>query len=795
MMGMQPKIWPDWIENSIWAKSPEKGENGQPESLARHTWSVLERLHDFANLRPNLAAQLNHPGFWDVLFWATFFHDFGKVLPGFQSMLRGNGRWGFRHEIYSLAFLPWIDSHFSPVDQTWLAAAIVSHHKDEAELSIACPTLRPDEQDWLDDELNNINQETVLGLWRWTAECTPDWINQLGFSSLGVRSLNIVQAEKAVESVFQLGAKNIRSRLKLFRRMIKNQMDGVPEDFVFSLILRGHMINADHSASAHAGKYPSVLIRKEDVIEKRKLNVDKLFDHQKQSGVAVGNVLLTAPTGSGKTEAALFWAAGQASLDIHPPRLFYTLPYQASMNAMKGRLDEIFGDKLVGLQHGRSRLAIYRQLMEREYDAKTAVKEAKLARNLADLNYPPIRVFSPFQMLKAIYRLKGYEAQLSDYYQALFVFDEIHAYEVKRLAMILQTIKYLREHFSARFFVMSATLPSMIKGWLNDSLGEVTEICSGANLFRDFQRHRLEVIDGDLLEKQNLEKIANDARSGKSVLVVCNLVARSQAAFDSIQKLLEEDGIQVRLLHGRFNLRDRLKKEKEIQQFTGATSSERRPIVLVATQVVEVSLDIDLDTIYTDPAPLEALIQRFGRINRARKLKELAPVYVFTKPNDGQKIYNQDMIAGALRIVRREAGKPIDESKVEAWLDEIYSGEVLRRCREEYVYSSQDFERACIQTLRPFQSDSGLEDEFYKAFDSIEVLPASLFDEFERLQVEAPISCGELLVPISWGRYHALQNAGLILPKVKHNPPIVKTTYSTELGLTFDQQIGIEDDL
>ena len=74
--------------------------------------------------------------------------------------------------------------------------------------------------------------------------------------------------------------------------------------------------------------------------------------------------------------------------------------------------------------------------------------------------------------------------------------------------------------------------------------------------------------------------------------------------------------IQTELLHGRFNMRDRSEKEQIIRNATGSKSDARRPIVLVATQAVEVSLDIDLDTIYTEPAPLEALVQRFGRINR-----------------------------------------------------------------------------------------------------------------------------------------------------------------------------------
>src|SRR2546430_12186109 len=62
----------------------------------------------------------------------------------------------------------------------------------------------------------------------------------------------------------------------------------------------------------------------------------------------------------------------------------------------------------------------------------TTLFRSRWAKNMARLNYQPVRVFSPYQMLKAFYRLKGYEPVLADYYGAAFIFDEIHAYEPKR---------------------------------------------------------------------------------------------------------------------------------------------------------------------------------------------------------------------------------------------------------------------------------------------------------------------------------------------------------------------------
>ncbi len=81
-----------------------------------------------------------------------------------------------------------------------------------------------------------------------------------------------------------------------------------------------------------------------------------------------------------------------------------------------------------------------------------------------------MKVFSPYQMLKAVFRLQGYEAMLNDYAQASFIFDEIHAYEPARLALILVMVEYLQKSFDVRFFVTSATSPSIIREKLFKSL-------------------------------------------------------------------------------------------------------------------------------------------------------------------------------------------------------------------------------------------------------------------------------------------------------------------------------------
>jgi CRISPR-associated endonuclease/helicase Cas3 len=200
-----------------------------------------------------------------------------------------------------------------------------------------------------------------------------------------------------------------------------------------------------------------------------------------------------------------------------------------------------------------------------------------------------------------------------------------------------------------------------------------------------------------------------------------------------------------------------------------------------------VSLDIDLDTIFSDPAPLEALIQRFGRVNRRCLQQDPAPVHVFCRPDDGQGIYDPSLVQAALRVLQRASGQPIDEAEVNAWLDSIYTGAIAATWDGKYTKSLQEGQKI-LDGIRPFQSDDGLADLFDAAFDSVEVLPVNLVPESERLRVDDPIRASSLLVPISDRRKRQLWRDGLV--EAKTWPPVVDVPYSTDLGLDFSALRG-----
>ncbi len=795
-----PHKWPDWL-NDVWAKSADKGAGGEPETLATHTWSVVEKLAETIRLRPDLPKQIGVPRLWHILFWAAFLHDFGKAANGFQSRLRGGPKWAHRHEVLSLAFVDWITSAFSDEEQRWLVAAIASHHRDAGLIQqLYNDDVSVDQV--LVDLVKEVDESVVHGLWRWLSECPSSWIEALNLTDAGIEMPTLPNEDDAVRLARDTGATIIRKWLKAYRRWLNKSINDTDDLSLLTgtILLRGHLISSDHMASAHVGELPTPQLADAKVLlADWKLTIDDLYEHQRKSMNTRGSAILMAPTGSGKTESSLLWAVSQGTDGRSVPRLYYTLPFQASMNAMHKRLnddeknenDEIIRDApfkdQVGLEHSRSTLAYYRRLFyeNENADPKQVSQSAFRLKDLARLSYYPVRVLSPYQLLKAPYRLKGYETLLTDCFGATFVFDEVHAYDAGRLAKILALVKFLRENYGAKFFVMSATLPNLLRERLKDALGDYTALQASPDVYAKFRRHKLVLKDGDLTSETNLKGIAEVAESGQAVLVCCNTVKRTQTAYSMLQQQLQ-DKVEIVLLHGRFNGKDRLEKEKIVEDRTGARSSNRRPIVLVATQVVEVSLNIDLDMIYTDPAPLEALLQRFGRVNR-RRLKEHAPVYVFREPVPEKKQpYDPKLINVALTVLAKHEGKLIDESQVSNWLDEVYSDPIIaEEWTKEYDREARDFADRLLE-LRAFQSTDN-EDEFYKAFDSVEVLPEGLLNDYLSSREKSYLEASQFFVSISNRQYGRLYGEGRGRFDTDLEIRLVDVHYDSEVGLDYSR--------
>lgn len=650
------------------AKSAKLGFQGQPETLEQHTQRVVERLAGLARRSPKLSDIAGLPQFWHIAFWSAVIHDFGKAAKGFQAQLRGEGqRYLHRHEVLSLAFVPWVAQ---PDETRLITLGVISHHRD----SEIIKTLYQDASG--EELLKEFDPPAIEWLKDWLERVPNDWINQYTLEQLGVRKKSFQIDLKCFP---EQAVAALKDGIKLYAQ-IHPLDEPYPHEPEFAklqaerrlhILLRGIITQSDRMASADA-PIPSVLQlpsleQLTQAIAKRENKHIEPRAHQRAAQVE-GNLIFSAPTGSGKTEAALGWAAQQQT--EAPRRLIYVLPYQASLNAMKNRLERDLNPvDGVAILHSRALQVLYQQHKESTEDLAELTQNVRRQNDFNRLHQPAVAVLTPYQMLKAMYRISGYEGLLTMLAGSSVVLDEIHAYEPQRLGMFLAMIEALRRDFAVRVCAMTATMPGWLKEELEQSLG-VEALEPDPELFRSSRRHRLELMDGEMESPQVLNFIAGEVKSGRSILVACNTVKKAQSGLASLKNRLGAE--QTLLLHSRFTGRDRLAKEQVIMARLDASRDSQDPVAVVATQVIEVSLELDFDSIVTEPAPLEALVQRFGRVNRRGKKGEngIVPVYVLTQPQEGQRVYSDELVRRGLEQLKAHKGAEIDDLLVSKWLDE-----------------------------------------------------------------------------------------------------------------------------
>lgn len=793
--------WPEWLEGleSLLAKS---GDAASRESLPLHTWRVLTRLAEHYRLRPDLHQRLEEPRLWHCLYWACFLHDFGKAAPGFQAVMhRRAARWPHRHEVISLVYVDWLFPSGS-ADRSRVLALIASHHREADELYQTYLENTDAARQALADLQAEIDPETSAALWRWLDACGVPWIERLGLGAV-VEAAALAPLETALDVIRQANLAALLSEFDAFSQGIERSA-GFDSTARAALACRGLMQAADHTASAQAaqayGPLQALWLPRHAALGG--LREADLHDHQRAADSAPpDSALLVAPTGSGKTEAGLLWAARQVALAAQsPPRLFYVLPYQASMNAMHARLaTRHFPEEQIGLQHGRALNMLYLDLLESAgLDPETAASQARDALDATALGIPPVRVLSPYQLLKGVYALKGYEARLIDAEGSLYIVDEIHAYDPPRLALIVSMMGWLAREMACRFLVMTATLPPTAYQALLEELPGCTIIRATPAVFERARRHTVHLLEDELSSAALLEHIAAAVMAGQSPLVCANTVGRAVMLYHSLRQRLPELAAQGRilLLHRRFNARDRREIERRLLTLAGVGAPRREPVVVVATQVVEVSLDINLDVLYTDPAPLEALLQRSGRVNRGQPPgSPLKPVFVCTQPDHGQGVYRGELVQATLRVLREIDGQAVDESAIDDLLAAVYEGALAERWWREYRQVAEEFRKSILDRLRPFQSaDREQVEMFYKLFDGIEVLPLAAEEDFRaHLKAHNYMEAYSLMVPLRYSEYAGLEREGIAWREPQYSGDtlyLVDAPYDPVTGLDLEAARG-----
>lgn len=561
---------------------------------------------------------------------------------------------------------------------------------------------------------------------------------------------------------------------KIIKSYIRNAKGLLHEQTIENILLVGALKQSDHLASAGIQKINCI-----DSSDFAFLDRITFYDHQKLAGDKEGNVILTAPTGTGKTEAALNWLRKQ----IHSRgmgRVFYILPYTASINAMYERLFSDIGKDKVGLLHSKLMQYLDAKFSSSSYDCSSIKKMAENFKTMVT----PFKVTTPFQMLKHLYGLKGFEKGLVEWSGAYFIIDEIHAYDARTFAQLIVLLHFAVNQLDVRVHVMTATLPTYMKKELFEVLPSCYNVVANQELYARLIRHKIVFKEGTLLD--NIYFMQECIDKGLKVLVVCNTVDDAQYVFQSL------DSENKVLLHGRFCAKDRNDKELLLKE------SDIR--LLVGTQAIEVSLDIDFDVLFTSPAPIDALIQRFGRINRKCK-KDICPCFIFRESGEKDHfIYrNKEVIARTIyafdMIVANNNGV-IKENILQKYIDYVYP-DWTEEDRSDYEDTKRIFEKFISEEMAPLEYSEQKEEDYYKQFDGYKVLPISLSEEYQQCLLDyAFVKAESLLVSVSTNRLMSLCNSGQaewksftypVKDSIEHKKElVVRIPYTSELGLQFN---------
>jgi CRISPR-associated endonuclease/helicase Cas3 len=480
------------------------------------------------------------------------------------------------------------------------------------------------------------------------------------------------------------------------------------------------------------------------------------------------DIFLKAPTGTGKTEALLLWSKNK--------KIVYLLPTQTTTNSMWRRVIQIYGENNVGLAHGSSQL-ILRKNMEFYDEADDLEIYGEI---LLDSTFvKPVTVATLDQYLLAGLHGRHWENKMFMVRNASLIIDEIHTYDAYTLGLTIGTLKVYPPSSVA---FASATFPKPLNDLLRKHLGNKVDILAETSLWMR-KRHKLNLIDGSITYAR--DEIIDAAISGKNVLVVLNTVSDAQDFYKSL------DYGRKMLLHSRFIRRDRDEKERYLENFKNGKMMNEEGFILVATQVVEVSLDISFDCLYTEISPIDALVQRMGRVNRNGE-KGIAPVYIFTGYNEkSELVYGKDILEKSIDILRKIPETPDENDLIDAG-DRLY----------DFVFNTEDFQvnfRDGLRKVDEFKRILGLrtislhDEEMRKRFFTRlsnvvreEVIPWTYREEAKRLlESKKKWKIKELMVPvpINWLR-------GLQIEYITSRIFAAEIPYSKELGaLSYEDVI------
>lgn len=342
--------------------------------------------------------------------------------------------------------------------------------------------------------------------------------------------------------------------------------------------------------------------------------------------------IIEAPMGEGKTEAALYIAGKLCEL-YQKKGIYMALPTAATSNQMVGRVKKL----LKAHQSGEVRLMHSMAWMVDEQTPVKAQFNTEDAQSVEDWLRPLRRgllsenaVGTVDQAMAAATRVKYGFLRLIGLEQKVLIIDEIHAYDIFMRTIIARLLEWCRA-LNIPVIMLSATLQNRQKQYYLNRYdiqncafeeayplitqvmgnGEVRQTKVDGTHMRYTLQLKLAPIEG------SIEKIADlvqrRAENGGCICAMMNTVKQAQAVYRALKERGEKD---LMLFHARFTAGRRAQIEQRCLEYFGRNGSRPTRAILICTQVVEQSLDVDFDSMITQLAPMDLLLQRTGRVHR-----------------------------------------------------------------------------------------------------------------------------------------------------------------------------------
>lgn len=374
-----------------------------------------------------------------------------------------------------------------------------------------------------------------------------------------------------------------------------------------------------------------------------------------EAATAPGVIIIEGPMGCGKTEAALF-AAQHLLTAGHHHGIYFALPTQVTSNRIYLRIGLFLKATLIDsaffrLAHGNAWLEddfdlcinpAFPRWVEKDGDKPNdTVREARSwFASAKQALLAPYGVGTVDQALQAVVAVKHFFVRRFALAGKVVILDEIHSYDIYTGTLITALIRELI-NLRCSVIILSATLTADRRQELLStagiketsspveyplvSFGGVDGICRHLKPTWAIDK-KISLRPAVISEAEIITELVLRAEAGQHVLWIRNTVVESQQSFRSVVSSICQDSVRVGLLHSRYPFTRRAELEQDWLEYLGPN----RPAaglgsILIATQVVEQSVDIDLDFIVSDLAPTDMLLQRMGRLWRHPRAHRQAP--------------------------------------------------------------------------------------------------------------------------------------------------------------------------